>query len=1083
MPTKMKKIYEEIKKIITPSDPEYRGQRFKDIGGSDVSGSKKQTSTSSSNRSTSSSRVPPRVTPVGPPDGLPKRWLTNIGKFASSKLAIGAQLLLTPGNTSVGDDERPGELPQEVLDKRAKDREAKVKYERDNPKPSGWRDDSGIEYNTLGNPMRNPNKEAMATHSAITKKSPIPQASTVRRTTPTTRRSTSANTTTSDSSNQTTPDTYFPNTTQAKVEPKPEPKVETKPELKVEPKPVPNNTKSNSEPAFPEPKPEPAKPEPAKPEPAKPEPAKPEASDLAKEYIKANPSNNSGEKPEDKVKRVKIIKPQNTSESSTLSRVRRIINEKRQVNEVVGAGRSAMMYAPTAVRWGYRLFKDLTKDQPKPNPVTTSQARPAPKTEVKPYEQPSAPAPVPVPAARPAPAARRQEPVVSREVVVRKEPPVKKEVAAKKEPVKQEPVVVKQEPVVVKQEPAPVPVVRPAPVRVIPKQPAPVPVRVRPSEPAPVQPAPVPTVRPSEPAPVPVVKPEAKPQTSTQLVKTTTTTIATQTEPETESKLKRVLPPPPPPPVDTKDEDDDNRKRRREIRFPTDPQPIKKYEPRKWPPVVPPAPPEPGPQPNNVVPPPPPPPKLVEPPKPAPQPNNVVPTPEPKPAPSQTVPDCPTGDCDPNLDVKTVHKRMASYTPKGFTRREKQQFSMESTQMNINKKFNVSDSLYQSVMEVMSKAKKPGSVPGNQTERDLAAKHGDPDRITHGDILVARGVVKSNDPVKKSKVAEGTMRNGKYVDDAPRPGTNELPVPDEGYRGPGKPLYTPVGPNKPAKKVQPGSTTKAMDDMEEDVSVMRTAGNIVGGVEKKVRDTVGAVKKGIEDFGTGRSEVLDREATIASQTGPAMQGKLPRIKENKDTPGNSYEHQCAIHVKSESFGEGRTITTQHADPDQYGNIAWYDVMFEHGIEKYVPTSELEILVSESHMHAKRKKKVTEDADTFTKMLPKMGNKAIDAGKGLVGPYAKTMSNFTPGSDYYQKNVANNPEVKAKVDSFMKTAPTANDLGSSVDSTQQAFNKALSQKATVGGTSSEYEKTTQTLGTPSVQNPTQKKDRELNKEIK
>ncbi len=82
-----------------------------------------------------------------------------------------------------------------------------------------------------------------------------------------------------------------------------------------------------------------------------------------------------------------------------------------------------------------------------------------------------------------------------------------------------------------------------------------------------------------------------------------------------------------------------------------------------------------------------------------------------------------------------------------------------------------------------------------------------------------------------------------------------------------------------------------------------------------------------------------------------------RIKENKDTPGNSYEHQCAVHVKSESFGEGRTITTQHANPDADGNIEWYDVMFEHGIEKQVPTSTLEILVSEMHMHSKKKKKM------------------------------------------------------------------------------------------------------------------------------
>jgi len=86
------------------------------------------------------------------------------------------------------------------------------------------------------------------------------------------------------------------------------------------------------------------------------------------------------------------------------------------------------------------------------------------------------------------------------------------------------------------------------------------------------------------------------------------------------------------------------------------------------------------------------------------------------------------------------------------------------------------------------------------------------------------------------------------------------------------------------------------------------------------------------------------------------EGKMPKpMKEaHKDTPGNSYKHQCAIHVKSEQFGEGRTLTTQHAEPDEYGNIAWYDVMFEHGIEKYVASDDLEILVSESHGNHKKK---------------------------------------------------------------------------------------------------------------------------------
>lgn len=78
-------------------------------------------------------------------------------------------------------------------------------------------------------------------------------------------------------------------------------------------------------------------------------------------------------------------------------------------------------------------------------------------------------------------------------------------------------------------------------------------------------------------------------------------------------------------------------------------------------------------------------------------------------------------------------------------------------------------------------------------------------------------------------------------------------------------------------------------------------------------------------------------------------------KKNTDTPG---QHQCAVHVKNEQWGEGKTLFSQHAAPDAEGNIAWYDVMFEHGIEKQVPTSNLEILVSEAH---KNHKKMAEEA--------------------------------------------------------------------------------------------------------------------------
>lgn len=71
----------------------------------------------------------------------------------------------------------------------------------------------------------------------------------------------------------------------------------------------------------------------------------------------------------------------------------------------------------------------------------------------------------------------------------------------------------------------------------------------------------------------------------------------------------------------------------------------------------------------------------------------------------------------------------------------------------------------------------------------------------------------------------------------------------------------------------------------------------------------------------------------------------------RDTPG---QHMCAVHVKHSKLGEGKTLFSQHAQPDSDGNIAWYDVMFEHGIEKRVPVENLEILVQESHGSHKKK---------------------------------------------------------------------------------------------------------------------------------
>jgi hypothetical protein len=74
----------------------------------------------------------------------------------------------------------------------------------------------------------------------------------------------------------------------------------------------------------------------------------------------------------------------------------------------------------------------------------------------------------------------------------------------------------------------------------------------------------------------------------------------------------------------------------------------------------------------------------------------------------------------------------------------------------------------------------------------------------------------------------------------------------------------------------------------------------------------------------------------------------PEVKEEKMKGKKRGKHDCATHVNHEQFGEGQCIHSQHATPDENGNIAWYDVMFEHGIEKGVSINELKVVASEMH---------------------------------------------------------------------------------------------------------------------------------------
>ena len=133
--------------------------------------------------------------------------------------------------------------------------------------------------------------------------------------------------------------------------------------------------------------------------------------------------------------------------------------------------------------------------------------------------------------------------------------------------------------------------------------------------------------------------------------------------------------------------------------------------------------------------------------------------------------------------------------------------------------------------------------------------------------------------------------------------------------------------------------------------------------EKKKMDPVGDADADIDNDGdVDKSDkyLHNRRKAIKK----AMGGKKDKVevnpkdddmKEGKDS-GLENPHNCATHVYSEQWGDGTPVKTMHAEPDEAGNIAWYDVMFEHGIEMRVPIEELKVMKSEMHNHTKKEKK-------------------------------------------------------------------------------------------------------------------------------
>ncbi len=230
-----------------------------------------------------------------------------------------------------------------------------------------------------------------------------------------------------------------------------------------------------------------------------------------------------------------------------------------------------------------------------------------------------------------------------------------------------------------------------------------------------------------------------------------------------------------------------------------------------------------------------------------------------------------------------------------------------------------------------------GTTPTTPKEKALAKLHGNPNKITHGDVMKGRGIRKEGwedmlKAAKERKAAEGTGKFDKKKTSTGTVYTRKSETFDDG------------GKDADMKKAEKKMKKEELDHVEE--GILKGTGEIV---KQAVRLPFRAVKRVAGGVMDTVKDVGDAAANIKKK----FKEEAELVGENKDTPGNS-THQCAIHVKSEQFGEGKTLFSQHAEPDAEGNIAWYDVMFAEGIKR-VETKDIEITMSESHMNHKKKK--------------------------------------------------------------------------------------------------------------------------------
>lgn len=238
----------------------------------------------------------------------------------------------------------------------------------------------------------------------------------------------------------------------------------------------------------------------------------------------------------------------------------------------------------------------------------------------------------------------------------------------------------------------------------------------------------------------------------------------------------------------------------------------------------------------------------------------------------------------------------------------------------------VPEGLLDEVKKVLESSE--GTTPKTDKEKKLAALAPPKDKITLKDVLVGRSVIAKEEIEQIDELSKSTLAS--YV--------------------------------KKATK-----DARFQDRMSGYVDAEHWHTGKFAGVKSKFDQLANRRQKGIEKAAT---KLAKEEAIQEAPVDGVAPGSMP---DNK--------HLCATKVMHKEWKEGVPVFEQHAQPAKDGSIAWYDVMFEHGIEKRVSVSDLEIVMSESHMnHKKKMKEEVEDLEEAKRGRPRKNPLPAEKGE-------------------------------------------------------------------------------------------------------